>query len=342
MNRLRLAILIPVVLVWAESAVAAVVVIARPPTASPVIDETLSRLRGELLSVGLEVVIAERPPDDNPASHNFRTWVEDVVAEHRSTAVMVIVGNDAPDAVDVWLTKASGRFEVAKVTLPPNTQNASEILALRTIEVLRAKLFGIDWAARGRGGQPAVARFPADMQQENPPSHSAHLGIEVGAAALTSLNALGTAIMPTFRTGWAARPWLLVQAAVAGEGTRSTVTTTDGSARVSQLYALLGGSYRIRSERRLWPFLSLSLGVLHTSVEGQAKAPSDAYNPNQWSLLADGSMGTGLSLSGRYYMTLSAHVQIAAPYIAIHFADTVGATSGRPNLLLTFTVGAWL
>ena len=50
----------------------------------------------------------------------------------------------------------------------------------------------------------------------------------------------------------------------------------------------------------------------------------------------------GLHLGDRYHLTLAAHVQVATPYVAIHFLDSVGAMSGRPNLLLTLAVGAWL
>jgi hypothetical protein len=53
-------------------------------------------------------------------------------------------------------------------------------------------------------------------------------------------------------------------------------------------------------------------------------------------------LGAGLRLGGRYYAALAVHVQVAAPYVAIHFVDEVVATSGRPNLILTLTVGAWL
>jgi hypothetical protein len=341
-NRLWLAILTSVALVWAESAFAATAIIARPPTPSADINEALSRLRGELLSVGLGVVIADRPADNTVPISDIRTWVGHAMGELGANAVLVIVGDDVPVAVDVWLSQTSGRFEVARVSLPPNTQNAPEMLALRTIEVLRANLFDANWAAGGGIDRPVVAPRPPDTQQEKVLSHTARLGIEIGAATVTSLDRLGTAIVPTFRAGWGARPWLVLQAAVAGAGTRPTVTTTAGSARVSQSYGLLGGSYRIRSEQRLWPFFSLSVGVLHTSIEGQATSPNDAYSADQWSFLVDGGIGTGLRLSGRYYMTLAVHVQIAAPYVAIHLADTVGATSGRPNLLLTFTLGAWL
>ena len=43
-----------------------------------------------------------------------------------------------------------------------------------------------------------------------------------------------------------------------------------------------------------------------------------------------------------YHVTFAAHVQLAEPYVAIHVLDTVVATTGRPNLLLTLTLGAWL
>ncbi len=66
------------------------------------------------------------------------------------------------------------------------------------------------------------------------------------------------------------------------------------------------------------------------------------HRVDQWSFLLDGSLGAGLRLYRRYYLTLAAHVQMAEPYVAIHFVDAVVATSGRPNLLLTLTVGAWL
>jgi hypothetical protein len=58
--------------------------------------------------------------------------------------------------------------------------------------------------------------------------------------------------------------------------------------------------------------------------------------------LIDVSVGAGLRLRGRSYVTLAAHAQVAEPYVAIHIVDKVGATSGRPNLLLTLTLGAWL
>ena len=156
------------------------------------------------------------------------------------------------------------------------------------------------------------------------------------------LDGLGPAVLPTVRVGWAARPWLVMQASAAGLGSRSAVATTAGNARVVQQYAVLGGFYRLRSAQRLWPFFGLAAGALRTSVEGQDGLGTGGHTAEQWSGLIDVSLGTWLRLYGRSYLSLAAHAQVAAPYVAIHIVDTVGATSGRPNLLLSLTVGAWL
>jgi hypothetical protein len=82
--------------------------------------------------------------------------------------------------------------------------------------------------------------------------------------------------------------------------------------------------------------------VLHTSVEGRADAPNQGRVADQWSFLVDAGAGSLLRLPDRFYLSLAAHAQLAEPYPAIRFLDTVVATSARPNLLLTLTIGAWL
>jgi hypothetical protein len=219
------------------------------------------------------------------------------------------------------------------------------MLALRAVEALRAGLLQIDWAARKRRpepiAKPPMATVPTGEVHE-PASHGDRVGLEVGATVIMSLDGLGPAVLPTVRVGWAARPWLVMQASAAGLGSRSTVATTAAKARVAQQYAVLGGCYRLRSVERLWPFFGLAAGALRTSVEGQAGWGTGGHTVERWSGLIDVSLGAGLRLHGRSYLTLAAHVHVAEPYVAIYLVDRVGATSGRPNLLLTLTVGAWL
>ena len=61
LGRLPLAVLASTLLFGAAPVHASAVAIVRPHTPSPELAETLSRLHGELLSVGLEVEIAQRP-----------------------------------------------------------------------------------------------------------------------------------------------------------------------------------------------------------------------------------------------------------------------------------------
>ncbi len=327
-------------------AYAATVAIVRPPSPSSDVAEALHSLHGELLSVGLDVAMTDRPAARGLAGADSRAWLEQVAAERGASAVIDIVGDDALVAVDVWVVKEPpGRFEVTRVALEPNTKNPPERIAIRAIDALRASLLEIDWAARGRRDElvakPLTATLAKDRADELP-SHRERFGLEVGAAALMSLDGVGPAVLPILRVDWAARSWLVAQAALAGLGSRPTVTTTVGSAQVAQQYGILGGCFRFRSDRRLWPLFALAAGVMHTSVEGQPGLGAEARSVDQWSFLMDGSLGAGLRLYRRYYLTMAAHVQMAEPYVAIHFVDAVVATSGRPNLLLTLTVGAWL
>ena len=296
--------------------------------------------------MGLDVTMTDRPVARGMAGADSRAWLEQVAAEHGASAVIDVLGDDALAAVDVWVVKAPpGRFEVTRVVVEPNTKNPPERIAIRAVDALRASLLEVDWAARGRHGEaiakPPIATLAKDGTEE-PASRRERFGVELGAAALMSLDGVGPAVLPILRVDWAARSWLVMQAGLAGLGSRPTVTTTVGSARVAQQSGILGGCFRFRSNRRLWPFFTLGAGALHTSVDGQHGLDAEAHTVDQWSFLLDGSLGAGLRLYRRYYLTLAAHVQIAEPYVAIHFVDTVVATSGRPNLLLTVTVGAWL
>jgi hypothetical protein len=345
-ERVHAAILASILLLWALPVYAGTVAIVRPPSATPDSTEILSRLHGELLSVGLEVKMIERPANRGLSRADSRAWLDEIAAQGGIDAVIDIVSGMAPVAVDVWVfEKSPQRLEVSRVTVEPNTRNASERLAIRAVEVLRSTFLENDMVARERHREPVAEPAPPALpprRPAKPASRHEHFGVEVGAAALTSLDGVGPAVLPIARLGWAARPWLVVEATFAGLGSRPTVARKAESARVAQQYGTLGGCFRFRSDQRLWPFLALSTGVLRTSVEGQANSPRQGHAVDQWSFLLDGSLGATLRLPDRFTLTLAAHVQMADPYVAIHFVDRVVATTGRPNLVLTLTVGAWL
>lgn len=326
---------------WA--APVAIVVNAAP---SPPASETMSRLRGELLSLGLEVEVSERPAPSGPAA-DPRDWLLRLAVARKAIAVIDLVEEEEALAVDVWVVKSPlGRFDVTRVAMEPTTSNApsaSGRLALRAIEALRASLLEIDLAARQRqaetstkaAAEPSRAAVPLGVA-------GAHFAFEVGAAAVGGRDGLGPLLLPLLQASWEPRAWLAMQATFAGLGTRASATTGDGRARVGEYFGMLGAHYRFRPGERFWPFVALAAGGLRTSIEGEAGAGALAHVTTAWSLLLDGSVGAGLRLYGRTYLTLAFHARVTQPYIAIHVVDTVAGTTGRPDYLLTLTVGAWL
>lgn len=158
------------------------------------------------------------------------------------------IGNQELEALDVWMLKSQpARFEVAHVAVDAAAPKRPETLVLRAVEALRAGLLQMDWAARKRRVEPVEEspNAPAPVLAVRQEGRQ-RVGVELGAVGI--LKGTGPALLPTMRLGWAVRPWLAVQASVAGLGTRPSVRTAAGSARVAQQYALVGASYRLRSE----------------------------------------------------------------------------------------------
>jgi len=335
-------------LLGATRAQAATIVIVRPAGASPELTETVSRLHGELLSLGLDVAFSERAAGPAARPADPRAQLQPITAARDADAVIEIGAELGAATVDVYiLDRRTRRSEVSRVTLKSNAEEDPARLAIRTIEVLRSSLVEIDLAARARPGPIDVRAAPAAASETGAPVAADYrVGLEAGAAVLAGVDGVGPALLPTVRVGWATRSGLVLQAALAGFGSRPTLTAPAGSARVAQQFGLLGISTGAPSMERIRPYIrpyaALAAGVLRTTIDGEADAPAEAHVVERWSLLLDGSVGARVQLPRRTFFTLAVHVHVAAPYVAVHIADTLVATTGRPNLLLTLTVGAWL
>lgn len=341
---------------WTARAQAAKVVIVRPAGAAAPVSETVARLQGELLSLGLNVATVERPAPEGPTlipesvgSLAWRTRMHETARAHKADAAVEVIGDAAPVAVDIWVdARPPGRVALARVALEPDADNPPQRLAIRAVEVLRSSLLEIDLAARGApsGGDAREAPAIAPAAPESAPRRP--IDLEVGTGLLTSLDGVGPAWMPLVQVGWAvpsrgpARSWLVLQATAAGFGSRPTLESAAGTARVAQQFAVVGACSCVRSARALQPFVSLAAGVLHTAIDGQADPPDVVHPAEQWAFLADASAGARVRLGARIHATVAAHLHLAEPYVAVHLADTLVATSGRPSLLFTLTLGTWL
>jgi hypothetical protein len=344
----RLTILGSFLLFWAAPLRAATVGLVQPLSETPVLTETLSRIHGELLSVGLEVKSIERPPNPSSEQSETRAWLQRLASEEQLDAVVSLVKDATAIAVDVWIIeKPPRRMTVSRIALDPNTRNAPERLAILAVEVLRSSFLEKDMMeARQRQQRGRVATTvtqPLPRVESSPTFRpEERVGFELGAAALTSFDGVGPAVLPIAVAYWKVRSWFVLQSAWAGMGTRPTISSADGSAEVGQQFGTFGGALQMDSRGPLQPSLGLALGALHTQVVGDAAFPRQGHRADQWSLLVDGSVGVQMRLSARTRLTMAAHWQLAQPYVAVYIGDKTVATTGRPNLVLTLTIGAWL
>jgi len=325
---------------WTGQLPAATVAILDTASHSAAFSEAVFRLKGELLAVGLEVEIEPRPT----AAANLRTALQTLSRERQLVAIVDVVG-EASIALEIWFFQPSlQRFESVRVEPDPGAASTSANLAIRAVEVIRSNL-----AERGLLS-PKPALDTPDPRSDSAPSPSpphppagGHpwLALEGGAGLLASWQGVGAAFMPLVRVDWAVGG-ALVQVTAAGFGTRPTIESEAGSAEVAQFYGVLGVRHCILCNSSLQPFAGVGLGLMQTSIEGNADAPLSAHGVSQTSFLMEGSLGVAPHLAGPCFLTFAAHVQLAVPYVAVHFADRMVATTGRPNGALSLTLGAWL
>ena len=117
------------------------------------------------------------------------------------------------------IDKVTGKSVVRRVPFEPAATRASETLAIRAIELLRSSFLEIDLAAHDRRNEPGAAPPPAVVhfvETERLARNPERFGVEVGGAAVMSLDGVGPALLPLVRFDWSLRSWFLVQAALAG------------------------------------------------------------------------------------------------------------------------------
>jgi hypothetical protein len=336
----RTAVVLASLLLWAARASAATVILSPPAPPSSAIAEALVRVRGELVSEGFAVEVADATEQGIPPDARER-----LRPKGEADAVVAILGGPMPDAVEIRIVDpVTGNLVVRRMSFPSSGEVTAKTLAIHTLELIRASFLELDLTPAPRSAPPVRAQPPAPspVAVQSAPRQQRGVSVDVGAAAVFELDARVPMVLPVIRLGWALRPWLLPQLTAAGFGTHRTVTSDGASAELSQEFALVGASYRFRQGKRLCPFLSLAAGLLHMSAHGQATPPDWATNADQWSFLLDSGIGAGWELGERLQLALALQAQVAEPYPAIRFAGTVAETSRRPSLLLTMTIGAWL
>jgi hypothetical protein len=336
-----------------EPASATTVAIVRPEDPSRLVTETLVRLEGELRSVGFDTAIVDVPREKEGRA--AATGLDQIASRWRVDAVVAVSGDGGAGHVDLWtVDRSTGRTLGHTATLEPGLEPSSRTLAIRALELLRSSMVELDLALPTP--PPPLAAAPAappsstvvlPVHRDSTPAATEsrareRVALEVGGAVVASTGGVGAALAPLVRIDWAPQPEWAATLVATGLGTRPTVRSTAGTAEVSRSSALLGVRRRFRAGSRVRPLVSFGAGASRTAADGSPEPPNQGHHVTRWSLLLEAALGAELRLDNRFFLTSAAHIQLAEPYLAVRLVDEDTATLGRPDLLLSLSVGAWL
>jgi hypothetical protein len=318
----------------AAHADSALVVLVRPAGHDTIVREALTRIRGELVADGFEVSVVDAAPGAPPGAVLANAGQGETPAATSGLFLNV----DARSA-ELWIVdRLTNKTVVRSVELNDSpTQYAPEILARRSVELLRASLLEIVVDERPVPPERAAARAQASTWAarplEPPPPRWA---AEAGAQVL-GVSGIGSAVMPLGRVRLALNQRLGARLSLAGLGTRPRVESAGGSATVNQGLGLLEVVADVVPRGRLTPSISLGAGAYHIGVQGNATTPYVGLSADRWVFAGDTGVGLLLSLSPSFGLSLESHVTLVTPYPVIRFLDEGSVSVENPMLSAALT-----
>jgi hypothetical protein len=307
------------------------VALVRSASTDRVLHEATTRVRAELLDAGFEVVDVDSAPGD------ARSEVEGAAPDGACFATIAMNHAAGGAFADVWISDhLTGKTVVRRVGVRTDT-NAPSVLAIRTLELLRASL--LEAAARVQPNEPPMTPARDVMQwiapalpDASPSKVPALRGTVVGFGALTldGLQGIGLAVGPTIAVSRGFGPWF-ARIALAGPLLGPDLQTTTGSATVRQEMGALEFG---------WASVPAPIGVdvwggaggydLHT--DGSASAPYRALGGDVASFVTTAGVGALAQLSPRVLLALDLSAVVLTPQPIVVIAGRDVGSAGLPSI----------
>jgi hypothetical protein len=321
--------------------------------------EATVRVRGELVAAGFDVQVIDAPPGED-----IRTALEQAASGPEVEAVVAILGEERrtgakTDSAELWvIDRVTGKTVVRRVDTEPGSLRSAEMLSIRALELLRASFLEVALggaAVRTQKAVPAppppveVTRWTREALQEAD-SNELNWAVEAGAYVLGSIDGnqgLPPSVIPLLRLDRRLGESFMARLTVAGLGTRPHVADQmTGSADIAQRLGLLEAVLRFRAGKLIQPFLSLGGGALQIVASGRS-VNSNLYtaaqpDPTRYCVVGNAGVGLRFPLQRRFEVIVELQVELARPYPVIQINQMPVATEGKPTLLGSLTMAAWM
>ncbi len=312
------------------------VVLVHWQPASAVVAEAITRIRGELVADGFEVSVVGAEAGAEP-----RAVLERAEAGTTAAATLGLFLQPDARAAELWVVdRLTSKTVVRRIEMTePSPGSAPEVLARRSVELLRASLLEILVEARESPAPRSAQREEASRwaARSLEPRRS-RWGAEVGVQVLAGFGGVGSAVMPVGRVRVALARRLAGRLAFSGLGTRPRVDAASGSATVSQelgLFELVG---ELLPDAGLSPQVSLGAGVYHVGVTGTASSPYAGLRGDRFVFAADAGAGLALTITPSIALSLEGHGLLITPYPVIRFLGVETARIGNPLMSAALTL----
>lgn len=321
-------------------------VVLEPESPSPQARETFGRVKAELLAAGFTVKVASR------GSENARKVLEESMARENASAAISIESEPGSPVAEVWI---SDRLTSKLSIRPVDTRGASEppqLLAIRTIELLRASLLELrsppPGAAMAASLPAPVDRLTAQsngaerdsrasVATEKPRSLRQGFAIEAGAAGLLVVDPATPAIAPELRLSYGSPVGLGGRLTWIGPTLGPGIEGKLGRASISYELALAEIVYAppVRGPFGFW--WTAGTGALHLAARGELHDPRLERDGGSTAFAV--SLGGGFAgrVTSHFAIGLEAFAVLTAPRVVIDMGDENVGSLGRP--LLGATLG---
>jgi hypothetical protein len=313
---------------WAD-AVRSRVAVVRSPPGDRMLREAVTRVRAELAEAGFDVVEVDRAPGDE------RSGVEDAPRDGGAFATVAINRAAGEAFADVWISDhVTGKTVVRRVDVRVRP-DATAVLAIRTLELLRASLLEI--AAKPAPSEAPIAA-PKDVVRWIEPALPALApsplmpgnALGLGAFTLRGLGGIGLAVGPAAVFVHGAGPWF-VRVTLAGPLVGAEPSTSAGSATVRQSLAV--GALGLTTEPRpLGLQVFVGAGGFDLHVSGTAGPPYRDVSGDAVCFVWEAGIGGLAQLGPRIALAADLTAMFMAPQPVVVIAGTDAGRAGAPSL----------
>ena len=303
----------------ADDATATEVVLIQPEAGDPVLAEALHRLRGELQAVGFTVQTGPGP-DHDPR------WELEVAAGPTAKVGITLRRSRKGDGVDLWLLdRISGKTSIRSISVSLDSPEAPQLLAVQTVELLRASLAELVLAPRA--GAPPRPPLPPQLERLVAPPTPTFAGYHASiGVALRCASGLDPAVLPVLRVGKGIGP-IVLRLSLGATVVPTTARSDAGEIGISERLAAIELAYVPWARAPLSPFATVGVGVENVEVAALGtSAGFAAITQSNWS--ASFSAGPGVVWRATSHFALAGEAQLLL-LVPDHRISAGGVAVGR-------------